>query len=160
MRDHSTGGASGRGLSRRLGALRAAGMSGAAAAALLVAAVPAPANAQMMGFGGTGGFGGEQMASQMAPMLEMMKQRMGKKRYAQLMQTFGPMMANMMDGGGGDGGFGGGGFSSGGFGGMGMGGMGMGGMDMGAMMGMVSAMDWRSMQGLMGSPRKSRKGRR
>lgn len=159
MRDRSTGGVSGRGLSNRLGALRAAGLSGAAAAALLVAAAPAPAHAQMMGFGGMdgGGFGGEQMAGQMAPMLEMMKQRMGKKRYAQLMQTFGPMMANMMDGGGGGGGFGGGGFSSAGFGGMG----GMGGMDMGAMMGMVSAMDWRSMQGLMGgSPRKGRRSRR
>ncbi|CAL8981167.1 hypothetical protein RHODOP_04096 [Rhodoplanes sp. P11] len=146
------------------------------AAVVLTVALPAPAKAQMAGFGQ------DQMMTQMAPMMEMMKQRMGKRRYAQLMQTFGPMMANMMDsGGGGFGGLGGGGFGGGGFGttsfggmgggmgmggmgmggmgmgGMGMGGMGMGGMDMGSMMGMMSAIDWRSMQGLMGSSRRARK---
>ncbi|MTW16201.1 hypothetical protein GJ689_08265 [Rhodoplanes serenus] len=131
------------------------------AAVVLTVALPAPAKAQMAGFGQ------DQMMTQMAPMMEMMKQRMGKRRYAQLMQTFGPMMANMMDsGGGGFGGLGGGGFGTTSFGGMGggmgmggmgMGGMGMGGMDMGSMMGMMSAIDWRSMQGLMGSSRRARK---
>jgi hypothetical protein len=125
------------------------------AAVVLTVALPAPAKAQMAGFGQ------DQMMTQMAPMMEMMKQRMGKRRYAQLMQTFGPMMANMMDsGGGGFGGLGGG-FGTTSFGGMGggmgMGGMGMGGMDMGSMMGMMSAIDWRSMQGLMGSSRRARK---
>jgi hypothetical protein len=43
----------------------------------------------------------------MAPMLEMMKAKMGKRRFAMLMQTMGPMMSQMMEGGGG-GGFGGG----------------------------------------------------
>jgi hypothetical protein len=56
------------------------------------------------------------MMTQMAPMLEMMKARMGKRRFAMMMQTMGPMMGQMMEGGGG-----------GGFGGM-MGGGGMGGM--------------------------------
>jgi hypothetical protein len=82
--------------------------------ALTIAFAAAPAHAQ---------FGGDQM-TQFAPMLEMMKQKMGKKRFGHLMQTMGPMMANMMgnEGGGGfgGGGFGGGmgGFSGGNFGGM------------------------------------------
>jgi hypothetical protein len=51
------------------------------------------------------------MMTQMAPMLEMMKAKMGKRRFAMMMQTMGPMMSKMMDGGGGGmggmGGFGG-----------------------------------------------------
>jgi hypothetical protein len=43
--------------------------------------------------------GGEQMR-QFAPMLKMMKQRLGKRRFGQLMRTVGPMMANMQEGGG------------------------------------------------------------
>jgi hypothetical protein len=54
------------------------------------------------------------MMTQMAPMLEMMKAKMGKRRFAMMMQTMGPMMSQMMEGGGGmgggiPGGFGGGG---------------------------------------------------
>ena len=44
--------------------------------------------------------------AQMAPMLEMMKAKMGKRRFAMLMQTMGPMMSRMMEGGGGFGGMG------------------------------------------------------
>jgi hypothetical protein len=68
----------------------------AALALLLAVATAAPAKAQ---FGG--GSGGEDMMTQFAPMLEMMKAKMGKKRFAALMQTMGPMMSNMMEGGGG-----------------------------------------------------------
>lgn len=85
-----------------------------------------PAHAQFAG-GGGGGF--EQM-QQMAPMLNMMKRKMGKKRFAKMMQTFGPMMSEMMDGQGG-GGFGGGGFGGGNFG-------GGGGFNMGAISGMMN----------------------
>ena len=53
------------------------------------------------------------MMTQMAPMLEMMKAKMGKRRFGQMMQTMGPMMGGMMENGGG-GGFGG---MTGGFGG-------------------------------------------
>src|SRR5687767_15821234 len=67
-----------------------------ALALLLAVATAAPAKAQ---FGGGGG--SEDMMTQMAPMLEMMKAKMGKKRFASLMQTMGPMMSNMMEGGGG-----------------------------------------------------------
>jgi len=90
---------------------------GAAAAVLvMVATSTAPAKAQ---FGG----GGQDMMTQMAPMLEMMKAKMGKKRFAALMQTMGPMMSNMMDGsGGGLGGMNFGGFGGGNFGGFGGGG--------------------------------------
>jgi len=52
-----------------------------------------PAKAQL-GFGGGGG--GEDMMTQMAPMLEMMKAKMGKRRFAMMMQTMGPMMSQMM----------------------------------------------------------------
>ena len=45
--------------------------------------------------------GGNDMMTQMAPMLEMMKAKMGKRRFAMMMQTMGPMMSQMMDGGGG-----------------------------------------------------------
>ena len=56
-----------------------------------------PAKAQFFG----GGSGGEDMMTQMAPMLEMMKAKMGKRRFAMMMQTMGPMMGRMMEGGGG-----------------------------------------------------------
>jgi hypothetical protein len=109
----------------------------AAAVLLLFAMTSMPAKAQMGGFGvGGGGGGGEEMMTQMAPMLEMMKAKMGKRRFAMLMQTMGPMMGQMMEGGGGFGGMmGGGGY--GGYGGMIPGGMGMGGGDVGGMMGML-----------------------
>lgn len=95
-------------------------------AATMVAA-PAPARAQ---------FAGGEM-EQFAPMLEMMKHRMGKRRYGQLMRTMGPMMADMMD----NGGFGGGGF--GGFGGGGYG-------SMAGMRGMANSFDFGSLRGLGG----------
>ena len=66
----------------------------AIAAAVLITSAPAKAQ-----------FDEGQMA-QFAPMLEMMKKKMGKKRFGQMMQTVGPMMENMMGQGGG-GGFGG-----------------------------------------------------
>src|SRR5262249_59726326 len=53
----------------------------------------APAHAQ---FGGSMDM--NQMQQQFTPMLEMMKRKMGKKRFGQLMQTMGPMMSQMMDG--------------------------------------------------------------
>jgi hypothetical protein len=74
-------------------------MGGAAVVAFLALASAMPAKAQ---FGG--GAGGEDMMTQMAPMLDMMKAKMGKKRFTMLMQTMGPMMSKMMDGGGGMGG--------------------------------------------------------
>ncbi len=58
------------------------------------------------------------MMTQMAPMLEMMKAKMGKRRFGMMMQTMGPMMSQMMEGGGGGfGGMLGGGGMPGGFGG-------------------------------------------
>src|SRR6201999_4488912 len=81
----------------------------AAALLLLFTLTSMPAKAQFAGFGGGGG--GEDMMTQMAPMLEMMKAKMGKRRFAMMMQTMGPMMSRMMEGGGGMGGMmGGGGF--------------------------------------------------
>ena len=79
----------------------------AAALLVLLALTTTPAKAQFGGFGG----GGADMMTQMAPMLNMMKAKMGKRRFAMLMQTMGPMMANMMQ----NGGFGG---MGGGFGGL------------------------------------------
>lgn len=77
----------------------------AAAVLLLFSISSAPAKAQFLG----GGAGGEDMMTQMAPMLEMMKAKMGKRRFAMLMQTMDPMMSRMMEnGGGGFGGLGGG----------------------------------------------------
>jgi hypothetical protein len=73
----------------------------------------------------------------------MMKAKMGKRRFAALMQTMGPMMSQMMQGGGGFGGMGGGGFGGmmpGGMGGStpgGMGGMMPGGIGGGDIMGMI-----------------------
>jgi hypothetical protein len=75
----------------------------AAAFLLLFTLTSAPARAQLAGFGGGGG---GDMMTQMAPMLEMMKAKMGKRRFGIMMQTMGPMMSKMMEGGGG-GGFGG-----------------------------------------------------
>ena len=73
----------------------------AAAVLLLFSVASTPAEAQLAGFGGGGGAGGEDMMTQMAPMLEMMKAKMGKRRFAMLMQTMGPMMSRMMENGGG-----------------------------------------------------------
>jgi hypothetical protein len=110
---------------------------------------PAPAKAQFDGLGGFGGQGGGDMMTTMEPMLEMMKKRMGKKRFAQLMQTVGPMASQMMpSGGGGFGGFGGGGF--GGFG----GGFGAGGFDMGAMSQFMNPAMIQSMVALGGTSRR------
>lgn len=69
----------------------------AAAVLLLFSVASSPAKAQFLG----GGAGGEDMMTQMAPMLEMMKAKMGKRRFAALMQTMGPMMSRMMENGGG-----------------------------------------------------------
>src|SRR6516162_4372169 len=63
----------------------------AAAVFFLFALTSGPAKAQFGGLGGGGG--GEEMMAQMAPMLEMMKAKMGKRRFAMLMQTMGPMMS-------------------------------------------------------------------
>ena len=71
----------------------------AATLLLLFTLTSAPAKAQFAGFGGRGG--GGDMMTQMAPMLEMMKAKMGKRRFATMMQTMGPMMSQMMEGGGG-----------------------------------------------------------
>jgi hypothetical protein len=88
-----------------------------AATLLLFTLSTVPAKAQFGGFGGGGGGGGDMM-TQMAPMLEMMKAKMGKRRFGALMQTMGPMMSRMMEnGGGGFGGMLGGGGAPGGFGG-------------------------------------------
>jgi len=70
----------------------------AATLLLLVTLTTVPAKAQFAGFGGEGG---GDMMTQMAPMLEMMKARMGKRRFGKMMQTVGPMMSQMMEGGGG-----------------------------------------------------------
>lgn len=75
----------------------------AAAVLLLFSMSSVPAKAQFLGGGSAGG---EDMMTQMAPMLEMMKAKMGKRRFAMLMQTMGPTMSRMMENGGG--GFGGG----------------------------------------------------
>jgi len=92
---------------------RAHKLMGTAAALLLMFSVStAPASAQFAG-------GGQDMMTQMAPMLNMMKAKMGKKRFGMLMQTVGPMASKMMDGSGGFGGLGGfgGGLGGGGLGG-------------------------------------------
>jgi hypothetical protein len=78
----------------------------AATLLLLFTLTSVPAKAQLAGFGGGGG--GGDMMTQMAPMLEMMKAKMGKRRFGMMMQTMGPMMGQMMEGGGGLGGMGGG----------------------------------------------------
>jgi hypothetical protein len=115
-----------------------------AALLLLFTLTLTPAKAQ---FGGGGG--GQDMMTQMAPMLEMMKAKMGKRRFATMMQTMGPMMSRMMEGGGGGlsglGGMMGGGGIPGGFGGgyvpegygISTGGMNIGGLGGGDVMGML-----------------------
>lgn len=114
----------------------------AAALLVLLALTVVPAKAQFGGFDGGGG-SQEDMMTQMAPMLEMMKAKMGKKRFGAMMQTMGPMMSQMMQGGGfGGSGFGGGGIP-GGFGGGGFSPEGFGGgsgFNMGDMMGMIGPM--------------------
>jgi hypothetical protein len=80
----------------------------AATLLLLFTLTSTPAKAQFAGIGG-----GEDMTTQMAPMLEMMKAKMGKRRFAMMMQTMGPMMSRMMEGGGGLGGMMGGGIPGG-----------------------------------------------
>ena len=79
----------------------------AATLLLLLTLSSMPAKAQFAGFGGGGG--GQDMMTQMAPMLEMMKAKMGKRRFAAMMQTVGPMMSRMTENGGGFGGMMGGG---------------------------------------------------
>ncbi|WP_027549751.1 hypothetical protein [Bradyrhizobium sp. Cp5.3] len=71
----------------------------AAAVLLLLSIASSPAKAQFAGSSGSAG--GEDMMTQMAPMLEMMKAKMGKRRFAMLMRTMGPMMSRMMENGGG-----------------------------------------------------------
>jgi hypothetical protein len=73
--------------------------------AAVFALASAPAHAQ---------FGGDQM-SQFAPLMELMKQKMGKKRFGRMMQTIGPMMMNMMGNNTGFTGGGAGSFDTGGF---------------------------------------------
>jgi len=110
----------------------------AAAVLLLFSIASSPAKAQFLG--GSGGAGGEDMMTQMAPMLEMMKAKMGKRRFAMLMQTMGPMMSGMMENGGG--GFGapmGGGYMPTG------GGMGFGGGDIMGMLGGTGGGDMMAM---------------
>lgn len=94
-----------------------------------------PAKAQFAGFGGGGG-NGQDMMTQMAPMLEMMKAKMGKRRFAAMMQTMGPMMSRMMEGGGGLGGIPAGGYMPDGYG-ISTGGMNFGGIGGGDFMGML-----------------------
>ena len=95
----------------------------AATLILLFTLTSAPAQAQFAGVGGGGlgggglgggGLGGDDMMTQMAPMLNVMKAKMGKRKFGKMMKTMGPMATQMMQNGGG--GFGGGGFP-GGFGG-------------------------------------------
>jgi hypothetical protein len=113
---------------------------------LLFTLTSMPAKAQFAGGSG----GGQDMMTQMAPMLEMMKAKMGKRRFATMMQTMGPMMGRMMEGGGGGGlsglgGMMGGGGIPGGFGGgyvpegygISTGGMNIGGLGGGDFMGML-----------------------
>lgn len=126
---------------------RAGKLAGGAAALLLLTMLSAaPASAQLVGFGGGDG---EDMMTQMAPMLNMMKAKLGKRRFAMLMRTMGPMMTRMMQGRGlgGMGGFGGmggypGGYMPGGYtpGGYGMGGYDMGTPDIGSIMSMIGPM--------------------
>jgi hypothetical protein len=85
---------------------------------ILAASLSRPAHAQ---FAGEGGF---EQIEQFAPMLEMMKKKMGKKCFAQVLQTMGPFISQMVQSGGGVTGFGA-------FGGS--------GFDMSAMSGMMNA---------------------
>lgn len=79
------------------------------AVAVAVALTSVPAHAQLFREDELG------QMKQYAPFLEMMKQRMGKKRYGEMMQRMGPMMAGMTgNGGNGSGGGFGAGFGGGG----------------------------------------------
>jgi len=106
----------------------------AATLLLLFTLTTGPARTQFASFGGAGG---SDMMTQMAPMLEMMKAKMGKRRFGMMMQTMGPMMSQMMEGGGGFGGMPGGGIPGGSGGGASFapGGYGMGGGDFTGMLG-------------------------
>jgi alanine-alpha-ketoisovalerate/valine-pyruvate aminotransferase len=55
---------------------------------MLLVGVSEPANAQFSGVG-------DERMQQFAPMLQMMKKRLGKRRFGHLMQMMGPMLANM-----------------------------------------------------------------
>lgn len=114
---------------------RLAKLAAPLAIAATVVITSAPAKAQ---------FDEGQMA-QFAPMLEMMKQKMGKKRFGQMMQTMGPMMENIMEQGGG-----------------GLGGGGMGGFDMNSMSGLMNREMMGSMISMFGGIRHggSRSGKR
>jgi uncharacterized membrane protein YgcG len=91
---------------------------------LAVCLIQSPARAQSAGYGGDGD---DDMMTTMAPVLNVMKRKLGKRRFTRLMQTVGPMIEND----GGEGGFGGG--YRGGYGGYGLGGGGFnfGGFDLG-----------------------------
>ena len=67
-------------------------LGGAAVLLLVLSAVPA--KAQMAEFGGMGG--GDDMMTQMAPMMDMMKSQMGKRKFRKMMKGAGPMMGKMM----------------------------------------------------------------
>jgi hypothetical protein len=90
----------------------------------------APASAQFAGIDGG-------QMEQFAPMLEMMKQKMGKRRFGRMMQTIGPMMMQMQGQGGFPAMLGGGGMPMIGS-----------GIDMGRIVGMIGPME-----GLMGGSR-------
>ena len=62
---------------------------------VVIAFAPSPAKAQFVPPGARG----SEMMTQMAPMLDMMKAKMGKRRFAMMMQTMGPMVARMMESG-------------------------------------------------------------
>jgi hypothetical protein len=83
-------------------------LSGPVAVALALALTSVPAHAQL--------FKEEDMGQmkQFAPIFEMMKQKMGKKRYGAMMRKMGPMMARMGNNGNGSGGNFGRGFGAGG----------------------------------------------
>ena len=98
----------------------------------------APAKAQAGSAVDLFGGGEGDMMTTMAPMLEMMKKKMGKKRFTMVMQTMGPMVAQMGQGGG-FGGLGGGGFGGGGFDVASLGGGYGGGFDMSSMSGLMSS---------------------
>jgi hypothetical protein len=71
----------------------------AAALLALFAFSSMPAKAQL-----AGPSRGDDMMTQMAPMLNMMKAKMGKRRFAAVMQTMGPMMGKIIAAEGGSGG--------------------------------------------------------
>jgi hypothetical protein len=144
-------------------------------AALLAAVVAlclfhVPARAQFM----PGQGGGGDMMTTMAPMLGMMKKKIGQKRFTQLMKTVGPMAVGIMGNGGavyggmgsGFGGYGGGGYgvappadTGGGFNIGGVAGMsGLGGM--GGMGGMEQFMSGDTIQSLIGMASSGRGGRK